>query len=153
MHRRRCTQLSPIFRHSSHPSERDAMGFTSFRCLHAMGSSVWCQIGSFGEDAVHELHADGAFTDRRCDALHAAGANIADCEDSRDARLEKTWRMGSVSVSLVRASRTCTRSRCPSPSSPTICLNARTVMFRLSSMRRMRYRDIVSASPGPRTRI
>src|SRR5437870_8338702 len=50
------------------------------------------QVGSFGEHAVHELDADGALADRRCDAFHAAGANVADREDARDARLEKEWR-------------------------------------------------------------
>src|ERR1700687_5255329 len=47
---------------------------------------------SFGEEAVDELHAAGAFTDRRGDAFHAASANIADREDARDARLEKVRR-------------------------------------------------------------
>src|SRR5712664_4879739 len=92
MHRRRCTQLSPIFRHSSQPSERRLMDFTFLRCLQAMGSSVSGQLESFGEGSVHELHADGAFTDRRCDAFHAARANVPDCKDARNARLEEERR-------------------------------------------------------------
>src|SRR5882672_1346629 len=40
MHRRRCTQVSPIVRHSSQPFDRCATGFTLFRCLQAMSSSV-----------------------------------------------------------------------------------------------------------------
>src|SRR5438270_3189289 len=50
------------------------------------------QVGSFGEDAVHELDADGAFADGRGDALDAAGTNIADREDPRDAGLKQKRR-------------------------------------------------------------
>src|SRR6266849_4291464 len=105
MHRRRCTQSSSIFRHSSQPSERRLMGFTSFRCLQAMGSSVSGQAGSFGEDAVYELHADGALADGGCDAFHAASANVPDCKDSRDARLEeerRTWQWPPAEILVIQ---------------------------------------------------
>src|SRR2546430_4332829 len=57
-------------------------------CIVTPGS----QVGSCGEHAVHELNADGPLADRRCDAFDATGANVADREDARDARLEKERR-------------------------------------------------------------
>src|SRR5713101_7728166 len=54
---------------------------------------------------MHELHADGALTDRRCDAFHAAGANVPDCKDARDARLEKerrTWQWPPAEILVIQ---------------------------------------------------
>src|SRR3954466_4026249 len=61
------------------------------------------------------------------------------------------WPMGWVSTAPVRSSRHLSRSSLPSPSTPTICVSVRSEIAGFSSTRRLRYRDIVSPSPGPRT--
>ncbi len=45
-----------------------------------------------------------------------------------------------------------TRSRCASPSSASISVHVSRVISRHASIREIKYRDMVSASPGPRTR-
>src|SRR3954471_16976363 len=61
------------------------------------------------------------------------------------------WPIGWVSTAPVRSSRHRTRSSLPSPSTPTISVSVRREMAGFSSIRRLRYRDIVSPRPGPRT--
>src|SRR5436305_786411 len=42
----------------------------------------------FGQSAMHKMHGDGALADCRSDALHVAGTNVTDGEDSGKVRLQ-----------------------------------------------------------------
>src|SRR5437763_4358508 len=63
------------------------------RCVASVAmarpSSPGSVISTFGEEAMRELHRDGAFANGRGDALHGLVANVSGGEHARNARLEK----------------------------------------------------------------
>src|SRR6185295_10976867 len=91
-HKRRWTQVSPIFRHSSQPFVFGDTSWIWSRWLHSwlwlMGTSSL--VASLrGEKPMDQLHADGALAHRRGHPLHARGAHVADREDAGQAGLQQ----------------------------------------------------------------